>query len=374
MPPAPPTPDGQTPGAPTIAVVIPCYRVSDHVLNVIDGIGREVSHVFVVDDVCPDRTGEHVLAHCKDRRVQVLTHEHNVGVGGATMTGYRKALEAEADIIVKLDGGRPDEPLADSGTRRSDRRGPRRLRQGKPIPPPGRADPDAGRAHGAETCCCRSPVSCPAATGTFSTLPTDSRPSTQRWHTFFRSRRSAGDISSESDMLFRLNIMGAVVVDVPMQAKYGNERSNLRIFRAMFEFSAKHWINTAKRIFYAYFLRDFSVASIELVLGQDPDAVRPRLRRDRVARKRRHGNARHRRDGDPGGPCPSSWGASSSSPSSTSTRGTCPGRRSIRVFNSIVASPAALTRGPIQAPDKTGGTRRSRFQTSSCLSMKLIQR
>jgi hypothetical protein len=71
----------------------------------------------------------------------------------------------------------------------------------------------------------------------------------------------------ETDMLFRLNILRAVVVDVPMNAKYGDEQSNLKISRIAGEFFVKHVRNFFKRIFYNYFLRDLSLASIELVIG-----------------------------------------------------------------------------------------------------------
>jgi hypothetical protein len=71
----------------------------------------------------------------------------------------------------------------------------------------------------------------------------------------------------ETDMLFRLNTLQAVVVDVPMPAIYENEQSNLRIARAIPEFLALHLRNFAKRIFYGYYLRDFSVASVELGLA-----------------------------------------------------------------------------------------------------------
>ncbi len=37
-----------------IAVVIPCYKVKRHILNVIKNMGPEVSHIYVVDDCCPD--------------------------------------------------------------------------------------------------------------------------------------------------------------------------------------------------------------------------------------------------------------------------------------------------------------------------------
>lgn len=71
----------------------------------------------------------------------------------------------------------------------------------------------------------------------------------------------------ETDMLFRLNTIRAVVVDVPMNAKYVDEVSNLKISKIIGEFLGKHIRNFSKRIFYSYYLRDMSVASIELPLG-----------------------------------------------------------------------------------------------------------
>ena len=62
-------------------------------------------------------------------------------------------------------------------------------------------------------------------------------------------------------MLFRLNTIRAVVVDVPMDAVYGDEVSNLRISRTVLEFLGKHIRNFHKRIFYNYFLRDVSITS-----------------------------------------------------------------------------------------------------------------
>jgi hypothetical protein len=68
-------------------------------------------------------------------------------------------------------------------------------------------------------------------------------------------------------MLFRLNIMRAAVVDIPMDAKYDDEVSNLRVGQVVFEFLGKHARNFFKRIFYSYYLRDMSLASIELPVG-----------------------------------------------------------------------------------------------------------
>src|SRR5690606_15941264 len=71
----------------------------------------------------------------------------------------------------------------------------------------------------------------------------------------------------ETDILFRLNTLRAVVFDIPMDAKYGDEVSNLKISRIIGEFFFKHMRNFAKRVFYNYYLRDMSVASVELPLG-----------------------------------------------------------------------------------------------------------
>ena len=43
-----------------IAVVIPCYREKGHILDVLAGIGPEISAIYVIDDACPDNTGDFV--------------------------------------------------------------------------------------------------------------------------------------------------------------------------------------------------------------------------------------------------------------------------------------------------------------------------
>src|SRR4051794_31877039 len=87
-----------------IAVVIPAYRVQDYVLEVIARIGPEVGLIVVVDDACPGGSGKLVAAACGDPRVEVIFHPCNRGVGGAVVSGYRRAIERGMDIVVKLDG------------------------------------------------------------------------------------------------------------------------------------------------------------------------------------------------------------------------------------------------------------------------------
>ena len=249
-----------------IAVVIPCFRVRALALRVIERIGPEVETIYVVDDACPEQTGELIASTATDPRVRVLRHEINRGVGGATITGYRKALEDGADIVVKLDGdGQMDPALI-----------PRFVR---PIAQ-GAADYTKGNRFFDVASLRPMPAVRLIGNAGLSFL---SKLSTGYWDVFdpangytaiHRGVLSAlplDKISSryffESDMLFRLGTLRARVQDVPMRAIYGDEKSNLNVRRAAGEFGVKHLRNFVKRIFYNYFLRNFSFASIELVLG-----------------------------------------------------------------------------------------------------------
>jgi glycosyltransferase involved in cell wall biosynthesis len=71
----------------------------------------------------------------------------------------------------------------------------------------------------------------------------------------------------ESDMLFRLYTIRAVVRDVPMPACYQGETSSLRIGHVAAAFPLKYLRAAFKRIFYAYFLRDFNAGTLQLFLG-----------------------------------------------------------------------------------------------------------
>jgi glycosyltransferase involved in cell wall biosynthesis len=82
-----------------------------------------------------------------------------------------------------------------------------------------------------------------------------------------RGVRIARGFFFETDLLFHLGLIRAKVVDFPMQAHYADEVSNLKISRIFGEFLLGHLRNAMRRILYKYFVRDFSIASIELVLG-----------------------------------------------------------------------------------------------------------
>lgn len=249
-----------------IAVVIPCYRVTEHVLGVISLIDDRVWRIYAIDDCCPDGSGNVITAQCSDSRVRVLRHETNQGVGGAVMTGYKAAIADGVDIIVKVDGdGQMDPALLWHFV--------------EPICKD-RADYTKGNRFYDLTFINRMPTIRIIGNAALSFL---TKISTGYWtifdptngYTAIHARVAASlpfdRISRryffETDMLFRLNTIRAVVFDVPMHAKYGDEQSNLKIGKILPEFIGKHIKNLGKRIFYNYFLRDMTVASFELVSG-----------------------------------------------------------------------------------------------------------
>lgn len=255
-------------GAPDerIAIVIPCYRVSRQVLGVLARTGPECWRIYVVDDACPEGSGDLVEARCPDPRVRVIRHRKNLGVGAAVMSGYRAALDDGADIIVKIDG---DGQMAPE------------LLPGFVVPIlGGQADYCKGNRFYELDHIDRMPLVRKLGNAALSFM---AKLSGGYWDTFDPAngytaihaavaRRLPFDKISqryffETDMLFRLNTIRAVVVDIPMDATYGDETSSLKVFRVFPEFLYKNLRNGVKRIFYNYFLRDFSIASLELVVG-----------------------------------------------------------------------------------------------------------
>jgi dolichol-phosphate mannosyltransferase len=249
-----------------VAVVMPCYRVTRHILDVIAKVGPEVETIFVVDDYCPDGSGDFILEYCTDARVVVLRNPENLGVGGAVMAGYRAAIEAGTDVIVKIDGDGQMDPalipnfIAPILAGEADYTKGNRFFDLEEIG----AMPKA-RLFGNAALSFMSKLS----TGYWDLFdPTNGYTAI---HADVARQLPFNKISLryffETDMLFRLNTLRAVVVDVPMHAEYGDEVSNLKISEIVGEFLVKHARNFVKRIFYNYYLRDMSLASIELPLG-----------------------------------------------------------------------------------------------------------
>jgi dolichol-phosphate mannosyltransferase len=247
-------------------VIIPCYKVSAHICDLIRKIGDEVEIIIIVDDCCPEKSGSQVDNTFTDPRIRVLYHTVNQGVGGAVLTGYQAAIEAGANVLVKLDGdGQMDPALINEFI--------------SPILN-GEADYTKGnRFFGIEAVKQMPLIRLIGNTG----LSFLTKFSSGYWNLFdptngftaisakVLEQLPFNKISRryffESDMLFRLNLLRAVIIDIPMLSKYGNEKSNLKVSRELPQFLFKNLLNFGKRILYNYFIRNFNYASLELIFG-----------------------------------------------------------------------------------------------------------
>ena len=249
-----------------ITVVVPCYREKEQILDVLSKFDQSIKHIIVIDDACPEKTGEFVIKNNSDGRVHVLTHDYNQGVGGATITGYRKAIELGSDIIVKVDGDGQMNPEMIKTLIRPIQRGEADYTKGNRF----------YRLYGLS----KMP---PLRLAGNLMLSFASKMSSGYWRLFDPTNGFTAIHAKvieqlplnkfhkgyffESDMLYQLNMVRAVVIDVPIKAIYGNEKSSLKIPKILLPFLTRHIINLLRRITYNYFLHDFSIASIELVIG-----------------------------------------------------------------------------------------------------------
>ena len=249
-----------------IAVAIPCYKVTRHVLGVIAAIGPEVHTIYAVDDACPDGSGRFVEEHNRDPRVRVLYNPENRGVGGAIITAYQAAIADGLDIVVKIDGDGQMNPALLPQFVRPLLRGQADYTKGNRFyrpesfkgMPPVRLFGNAALSFLTKLSCGYWNVMDPtngytaARTCVLAELPLDKLE--QRY--FF-----------ETDLLFRLNTVRAVVKDIPMDAIYADEESNLKVSKVLPEFLRKHLSRLWRRYVYNYLVRDFNVGTLYSLSG-----------------------------------------------------------------------------------------------------------
>lgn len=249
-----------------VAVVIPCYKVKRHILGVIQQIPSSVSQIWVVDDACPEGTADHVQAHCHDPRIKIVRLEQNGGVGAAVMAGYRAALAAGAGIMVKIDGDGQMPPARIPQFVTPIQQGLADYTKGNRFfDPESLSEMPGVRLFGNLVLSFLTKLS----SGYWNVVdPTNGYTAIDaRLVGRLRMDKIATRYFFESDLLFRLGTLRAVVLDVPMKAEYPHSESSLSVKRVVGPFLAGHVRNSIKRLVYMYYLRDFSIASLLLPLG-----------------------------------------------------------------------------------------------------------
>lgn len=250
-----------------LVVVIPAYRVEKQIADTLARIPDYIRHIIVVNDASPDSTAQIVSKIAKnDPRVLLLSHEKNQGVGGAMLTGFKKALELDAQIVIKIDG---DGQMSDYDL--------------IPLLTPlieGKADFTKGNRfrdfHALQSMPLVRQIGnmglsflVKAATGYWNIFdPTNGfvaiRHEALKSLTFERLHKR---YFFETSLLGELYLADAVIKDVPYPAVYGDEVSNLSVTRTLFEFPPKLWTLLMRRILIKKFLYNFGIDSLYFLSG-----------------------------------------------------------------------------------------------------------
>lgn len=248
-------------------VVIPCYNVSRHIEDVIKSLPVEVTWIIAVNDHSKDDT-EKVLTRLQveNKKLISISHQVNQGVGGAVITGFKKSMELNSDITIKIDG---DDQMDSSYI-------PGLI---KPIIE-NKADYVKGNRFRDFKALRKMPV-----LRRFGNLGLSFmiKAASGYWNIFDPNNGFVAisnemlktiDINKihkryffESSMLIELYHAGAVIQEIPMKARYGDEVSNLSLTRTLFGFPPKLLKAFVRRIILKYFLFDFNIASLYLLFG-----------------------------------------------------------------------------------------------------------
>lgn len=251
-----------------IAAIIPSYKVVKKIDLVIDKLIHFVDHILVVDDKCPDGSGKYVEEQfsslIESGKLKVIYNEKNLGVGGAVQEGFRYCIKENFDFVIKIDG---DDQM-----------------DSQYIPDlisyliEYNADFSKGtRFHLVEHMMKMPKLRLFGNLGInfLNKIASGYYHVTDPTNGFFCIRNRvlknlnfhnlSNNFFFESDLLFRLYLLDAKVVEVPMPSIYGDEESNLSELNSIPLFLKGMFRNFIKRIIYIYFLRDFGFPTVMLL-------------------------------------------------------------------------------------------------------------
>ncbi len=95
-----------------VGVVVPAYNEEKLIEQTLTTMPAFVDRIIVVDDRSRDRTAEVVenLARHANGRILLVRHEANQGVGRTIVTGYKRAIEEECEVVAVMAGDAQMDP------------------------------------------------------------------------------------------------------------------------------------------------------------------------------------------------------------------------------------------------------------------------
>lgn len=250
-----------------VAAVLPAYNVEQEIAEVLRALPPLFTTVIVVNDASKDATGAIADRYAQlDPRIIVVHHERNQRVGGAMVTGFRTAIDAGADVVVKIDadGQMPlwlvPELIAPLLAGTADYTKGNRFRDFRAVRsmPVGRRIGNVSLSFLAKAATGYWNVFDP--TNGFLAIRTDvlsQLPLHKIDRTYF----------FEISMLSHLYLIGAVVREVAMPARYAGETSSLSIPRVLRQFPGRLLASLVRRIVLRNFVYDFNLGSLHLAAG-----------------------------------------------------------------------------------------------------------
>lgn len=249
----------------TYCVILPAFNEAHHLGAVVGRIPAWIDGILIVDDASSDDTLA-VARSLDDSRVTVLHHEANQGVGGAMVTGFRAALDGGYDVAIKMDAdGQMDAGELSALVRPIELgvaeyvKGNRFRRTGRPPSMPGSrwlgnvvlsflTKIASGYWHVFDPQCGFVAI----------TAPTLRR---------LKLESIAADYFFENDMLIRLNVIDARVVDIDTAALYGEETSHVRVGHVTWSFPWRLLKRSAWRFVKRHIINDFDLIALFTFVG-----------------------------------------------------------------------------------------------------------
>lgn len=248
-----------------VTAVVPAHNEAAHIADVIAGLPDTVDHIIVIDDASTDDTAA-ITERSDDPRVVLIRHEQNTGVGGAIISGHRRALELGSDINVVFAGDDQMDPaylpaLLD------------------PITDDGYGFTKANRFYSSTS---------------FQGMPTyrvvgnvllsfANKAASGYWNLFDPQNgytaistdvfdrldldRVAQGYQFENDLLLNLNILDVKARDVPIPARYGSEVSGIKLRKVIPAIGGLLFAGFFRRVMLKYVIGSFSPIALFLFSG-----------------------------------------------------------------------------------------------------------